>query len=450
LILTFSSAEAVASLSLTNLQVTHSEQVCGSALETSFPRYAITVFTVSTRLIDQQAQLLQQVGAYNVTIVYRELESDKIALLYQKLKPLGISMIPELSYMQRLPPSDRIGPIDVWLEALRTVTGRLPSGFFSFQVDTYTANYARDRYGASFAIGNIWDQVNMDFMSLRGGHALPYYASRRHSLIPAENQSESSLLVIQPFAIALTNRYHFDNNHVMDLFLNGVDVEEFKYVSSNYPFFTPFFLELDWLFKVNDPSVLRYFVEAYSWVYRTFQVITAESFTTVFRSFFEETPEYYFTYRSSNSLAFPDTAGGNVEWLMNSRVRIARIGGQVVSALRYSVQQDDLYLIGNRSIDFSRSRFGEDQDNLIDTSMRFDVDNLWQQEYGDRILTPTGNVPYLGDLHHFYGEHISSVPVDLYASAVVAVLCVVVFRLAVSFVRRQGRLSHLSDQDCTE
>jgi hypothetical protein len=75
-----------------------------------FPRYAVTAFAVSTDVIDQESKLLDQVGAYNVTFVYREL--DNIALVHEKLKAYGASMIPELSFMQTHEPTSRAGDVD--------------------------------------------------------------------------------------------------------------------------------------------------------------------------------------------------------------------------------------------------------------------------------------------------------------------------------------------------
>ncbi len=367
-----------------------------------FPRYAVTTFAVSTDVIEQEAQLLEKVGAHNITIVYRELQSDKIELIREKLKKYGDLMIPELSYMQRLEPRRRADVVDAWFGALRSVTGRTPEGFFSFQADTFTANYAHDRYNVSFVIGNLWDTVNLDFISARGGLALPYYASRRHSLIPASDLADSSVLMIQPFAIAPTGRYHYDNNHIVDLSLQGIGLGEFKYVNLNYPFFTPLFLELDWVIKLNSTDAIENTIQGYQWVYRTFKVIGAKEFSVAFRSTFPTTPDYHFIYKSSDSTLFPETAGQSIEWLMTSQFRIARVGNRVISALSYDYQESDRYLLRHKAINLSGFRFGEDQDNIIDTSLRFDIDDLWQHEYGDRTLRRTRDVTYTGSLHDFY------------------------------------------------
>jgi hypothetical protein len=369
-----------------------------------FPRYAITTFAVSADLVDQEADLLQKAGAYNVTIVYREADPARIGMIHEKLKRYGESMIPELSYKQTLDPIDRIRDADVWFESHKAVTGETPKGFFSFQVDTYLANHLRDQYEVLFAVGNVWDQVNMDFMSMRGGPALPYYASRHHSLVPARNRPDSSVLIIQPFAIAPTGKYHFDNNHLIDLYTLGIGIDEFKYVSLNYPFFAPFFLELDWVLNLNSAVAIESFIESYRWVYRTFNVITADEFARIFRSSFPETPEYHFIYKSSNHESFPESSGLTVEWLMSQRFRIARINGVVVSALDYDRQERDPHLSTRKTIDIAGPRFGEDPSNIIDTSLMFDVDDLWQHEHGDRTLRKTGNVTYSGDLHFFYSD----------------------------------------------
>jgi len=119
-------------------------------------------------------------------------------------------MIPEFSYMQTLAANARAELIDDRFEIFKSLVGEYPSGIFSFQLDTFTLNYLRDNYGVKFAVGNVWDQVNIDFMSNRGGYAFPYYASRRNALVPAKTARDASVLVIQPFVISLADIYHYD------------------------------------------------------------------------------------------------------------------------------------------------------------------------------------------------------------------------------------------------
>jgi hypothetical protein len=367
-----------------------------------FPRYAITTFVVAPELIDEQVQLLRSVGAYNVTIVCRESEPDKAQPIYDAFRGYADCIVPELSFMQTLTPSKREQVVDSRFRVLKSVSGSYPSGVFSFQLDTYTLNYVRDKFNVNFAVGNVWDQVDIDFMSLRGGFATPYYASRHHNLIPAATRDEASVLVIPPFAIAPTDRYHFDNNHLIDLYNHEVGMEEFKYVSLNYPFFTPFFLELDWLINLNNTEALRLYTESYTWVYKNFNVITAEQFAKIFESRFPATPEYHFTYASSNLSAFQETKGWKIEWLMSPDCRIARVDDKVVSALNYNVQNADPFLSSNKSINFMGSRFGEDPNNVVHTDLSLDIDDLWQSEYGDRALKKMGYAVYTGELGDFY------------------------------------------------
>lgn len=370
--------------------------------DVSFPRYAVTTFAVSPELIDKELALLRAVGAYNVTLVCREDNADKIKSIYDGFGNYSECIVPELSFMQMLQPSEREQVVDARFAAFKSVSGGYPSGVFSFQLDTYTLNYLRDKFKVNFAVGNVFDQVNIDFMSLRGGFALPYYASRHNSLVPAGAKADASVLVVPPFALAPTDRYHFDNNHLVDLYNYGVGAEEFKYVSLNYPFFTPFFLELDWLINLNSTEAVRLFTESYSWVYENFHVVTAEEFAKLFESSFSATPQYHFTYTSSNLDAFPETKGWKIEWLMSPDCRIARVGDNVVSALNYKVQSEDPFLTSSKKINFAGSRFGEDPNNIVRTDLSFDIDALWQSEYGDRTLKKTGYAIYTGKLEDFY------------------------------------------------
>ncbi len=369
---------------------------------TDFPKKAITSFVVTADLIEDELQLLEMVGAYNVTIIYRCDKQEKIQAIYEAFENYSNCFIPEISFCQTLEPSEREMLIDRKFQDFKDVSGDFPSGIFSFQLDTYTLNYAVDRYALDFAVGNTWDQVNIDFMSLRGGFPLPYYASRHHNLVPAKTVDDASVLVVPPFAVSLTDRYHYDNNHIIDEYTHGIDFEEFEYISLQYPVLSPFFLELDWLIELNDPVLLNSFIESYSWVYGNFDVVSAQEFSTTFKSYFPVTPEYHFNYSSSNMTSFPETKGWNIEWLMNPDYRIARVDDKVISAINYNVQSDDPFLSSSQKIDFTGLRFGEDPNNMISTDLSFDIDNLWQSEYGDRTLTKTDYAIFTGHLKDFY------------------------------------------------
>jgi hypothetical protein len=147
---------------------------------------------------------------------------------------------------------------------------------------------------------------------------------------------------------------------------------------------------------------LRLFTESYTWVYKNFNVITAEQFAKVFESSFPVTPRYHFIYASSNLNAFPETKGWKIEWLMSPDCRIARVGDKVVSALDYNIQDEDPFLSSSKGINFMSARFGEDPNNIVSTDLSFDIDDLWQSEYGDRTLNKTGYAVYAGQLEDFY------------------------------------------------
>ena len=385
-----------------------------NAIAKGFPRYAITSFVVSSKDTARVVELLRSVGAYNVTLIYRGVglshEPEEILKIWQSSREFGGIMIPEFSFMQTVPPASRAMTARDRFAMFKSVVGEYPRGIFAFQFDTYTLNYLRDSHAIEFAVGNVWDQVNLDFMSNRGAFSFPYYASRRNAMVPATVIDDTSALVIPPFVISLTDTHHYDSNHLIDLLTHWGDLEEFKYLSSSYPFFTPFFLELDWLLALKDNRMIQAFVEAYRWVFKNFQVVTPLFFSQIFARHFPKTPEYHVFFRSSNRAALPGTAGRLVEWLMNPEVRIARMNGQIVSALRYKVQACDKYLTSSKTIDYTGFRFGENPANMINLDLVFDVDALWQHEYGSRTLTRGPSVGFNGDLHDFHSSEDLTVP----------------------------------------
>ncbi|MFQ5758507.1 MAG: DUF3131 domain-containing protein, partial [Candidatus Bathyarchaeia archaeon] len=99
-----------------------------------FPRYAITTFVVSHELIDLQLQLLGAVGAHDFTLIYKENELNQVRSIYNAFRNYSDCIIPELSFMQTLEPSDRERVVEATFETFKSVSGRYPPGIFSFQL----------------------------------------------------------------------------------------------------------------------------------------------------------------------------------------------------------------------------------------------------------------------------------------------------------------------------
>jgi hypothetical protein len=103
-------------------------------------------------------------------------------------------VIPGTGYLQRLPPQDRISFVNDTLQSWRDHVGYVPSGFFMFQPDTLIINFLKSQ-NVSYFLGYCFDQYQIDWMSMRGGWQLPYYASQINALMP-ENQTEGGVVVL--------------------------------------------------------------------------------------------------------------------------------------------------------------------------------------------------------------------------------------------------------------
>lgn len=80
--------------------------------------------------------------------------------------------------------------INEWKDKL----GHAPIGFFMYQPDTYSLNFLRAN-GINYSMGYCFDQYVVDFMTMRGGWQLPYYANSQNALMP-ENKTEGGMVVL--------------------------------------------------------------------------------------------------------------------------------------------------------------------------------------------------------------------------------------------------------------
>jgi hypothetical protein len=97
-------------------------------------------------------------------------------------------VIPRLAYIQELNPVDRQAAVDKTLAKYTEALGKTPMGIYDFIPDTYTAQYLQKK-GLIYYQGYCFDQYNIDYMTMRGGFQMPYYASPENVLIPGDNST---------------------------------------------------------------------------------------------------------------------------------------------------------------------------------------------------------------------------------------------------------------------
>ena len=111
-----------------------------------------------------------------------------------ELKQYG-ELTPALPFgIQNYPPEYRKEIVDNLYDFWEKHVGYEPGGFFQFQPDTFVCNYILRR-GSAYWQGYCFDQYLVDWMSMRGGWQMPYYAPEGNALVP---KREGYGLVILP------------------------------------------------------------------------------------------------------------------------------------------------------------------------------------------------------------------------------------------------------------
>ncbi len=307
-------------------------------------------------------------------------------------------VIPGIGYLQTKSPQDRISFLNQTLLSWRDHVGYMPSGFFMFQPDTLTINFLKSQ-GVTYFLGYCFDQYQIDWMSMRGGWQLPYYASQNNALMP-ESQTESGVVVlpwltwdwIDSFTVS-----HNYNTHPVDTAYISVpnstayilNLIKANLGASSPVAYSAFSFEYNWIKSLNFTdkvsAILDNIINDDSYA-----KLSCGNFTQWFKKTYATTPNYRVNFTSSHS-------NQSVEWFFDVNSRIARLSGKVVSYVNYQNQAADKYLTkAAADVDFNQARTGN---HPIDTSLTFTIDALGGGEF--RAPSKRNGITYSGDLADF-------------------------------------------------
>jgi len=371
----------------------------------------------------------------NLYFVIEEWDSLKDEDFVQFMKDRG-EIIPALSYLQTYEPEDRERYADHFLGEFKRLIGSYPKGIFTFQPDTYTANYLRDKYNISFVIGYAFDQYLVDYMSMRGGWQAPYYGSRQNVIVPSQTRGVVILPHLTWDWIAKYTLDHRYNTHPENSYqvLRKDPMKALEYmkalIGQTLDRLEPFgYAMVGFEFKNMGlrAGILGMVREYYSWIIvgSGAEIMTPSQTVEWFTAKFDGTPEYGIRFRSPAS-------GEEVEWLFNTHYRLARSGWFVNSFVDYAEQALDPYLNKGGFVNFYQKPTATNQ---IDTSLIFKIDALGQKIGHPRVRHE--GVMYLGPLTLFplvYGIH------PIYVAAL-AGLCTTAILIAIRISRASGILS---------
>jgi hypothetical protein len=293
-----------------------------------------------------------------------------------ELKQYG-ELAPVLPFgLQNYPPEYRKQIVDSLYDFWEKYVGYNPAGFFQFQPDTYTCNYILSR-GSVYWQGYCFDQYLIDWMSMRGGWQMPYYASEGNALVP---KREGSGLVILPHN-TWDWRASFEYNHGYNThLLNAMDMFNQNYTATlkyltqliyrTLSSTTPFgyvSIQHEWLWMRQNGLLddLKNYTQTVMASQYTFQ--TFNETANWFKQHYASNPSYYVNFNTPYG-------GGKVEWLWNTNCRITRYDGRyVVGYVDYTQQETDPYINSTANCDYQAPA---NDTNCIWTSLKFLVDDF--------------------------------------------------------------------------
>jgi len=262
----------------------------------------------------------------------------------------------------------------------------------------------------------------VDWMTERGGWQLPYYASHEHVLIP-NNVSSHGVVVfphqvwdwVSSFTVSHNLHTHplsiirsiFDGNadlagnYFLDLIERSLEAEPFG--------FAPVQFEWCWHYRNDVHNYVKNWTQTLLST-PSYDFWTYEDVAEWFNNEYSATPDYHVDFSSPFD-------SQEIEWYYCKDFRVARVGDEIVSYVRYDEQESDKFLVSTFTPNTSLSPHAVE--NSIDNSLTFEIDALGGGEYRSPIRD--SGVPYFGELSDYISEISSSVllAVFLFTGAIV-------------------------------
>lgn len=279
-------------------------------------------------------------------------------------------------YMQSISLVERESEMDSMVDAFNAHNVTL-NGFFMFQPDTYTMNYAHYHHNFEYYVGYCFDQYVIDYMTMKGGWQLPYYHNRDHALKPAEDDNG---LVVFPhvtwdWVSSLTYSHHL-STHILGVYphvySNPSDAIDYSLrlinesLSCSQPFgYASTMFEWMWIIDHQDrnQTCIDYYQQIINQYGSIFQLYNETALWL--KSTYSKTPTYRVTFTSPYD-------NQQVEWYLDTNYRIARVNNDVKSYVVFEDQTE--YWLNNVSDVDLYSPASET--NCITNSLEFKIDDL--------------------------------------------------------------------------
>jgi hypothetical protein len=343
---------------------------------------------------------LERVGYKKWTLILEPWsnETDSNAFfnrtVIDELKQYG-ELTPSLPFaIQNYRPDYRKQIVDNLYDYWEKYVGYEPGGFFQFQPDTFVCDHILNR-GSAYWQGYCFDQYLIDWMSMRGGWQMPYYASENNVLVP--RRKGSGLVILPHNTWDWRASFEYDHEYNTHL-LNAMSM-----FNQNYTMTLKYLIQLiDRTLKSTTPFGYVSIQHEWLWARQNGLLDQLENYTLTVMALpyafqtFNETANWFKQHYISNPSYYVNFTtpydGGKVEWLWNDNYRITRYDERyIVGYVNYTQQKTDPYISSTAGCDFQ----GEKNDtNCISTSLEFVID-----DFGNA----TNRAPSRGELLVFTG-----------------------------------------------
>jgi len=428
---------------------------------------SISIIIESPEYFDQLYSWLQNVGYTHFTFVIDCYYAyDYIlhnATRVNILKSYG-ELIPRLPYMQQNTTAQREAWINSVTSDWKTYVGYVPKGIMDFVPDTFSANYAAS-LGYTYIQGYCQDQWAVDAISEIGGWQEPYYASSSNILVP-DNSSQSTGLVVLPHATAdwidsytVWQGLQLHPMNVMQQYDNNTaKAEAYFYALTNDTLLdcAPVSLaniQFEWNYCVNynDTTIVANWLTGlidHTAISAQYQLMDYTDFVTWFRSAYPANPTYRVDFTS------PYNSSDSIEWYWSTQYRVARVNGNVVSFVDYTIQAPDKYLTQVGYVNWA-GPMQSDPDNCIDDSLFVTIAALG----GGVMRYPaikSQEFAYSGDLADFASTYYSARTnaqttnsINIPAIAALTITAVAIASLVVGLARGRRRIKKREKRNST-
>lgn len=239
------------------------------------------------------------------------------------------------TFFNKMEPLERLKYVDRCMDVFQSKFNRYPSIVECYYIDSYTLNYMSNRYPmVKAAIAYVNHETECDEFKSAGAYYMPYYPSKRNTLVPGDSQNKIDIVVLPFLHRDLTNcilkddiNYNLDPQDGFKVVKNWTTYFRnlFEAYMEGWDLFGLALYFIDLAYAYLPIQLVEHdidYIQSQVQSGRCFNVLDTE-FVVWFRSEYQESPSYQWVYQD------PENSSFLCKWRFTQESRTGYVNGEI-------------------------------------------------------------------------------------------------------------------------